>query len=170
MTFADSVNDHYYFKDKQDIISIHTAIQHLSHPGGGSDMDTAFSEARRLFSSAEGGRSLVTRLLVIATDADFICKLKYKISSDSLFTKFAPDQTARVHEQKTSQQNHLIIQFILRIQFQTNIQIVDSILISDTALSFNRVKVNQLQRERRWETSKDKIPFSKFVYTWKVIA
>ena len=85
MTFADSVNDHYYFKDKQDIISIHTAIQHLSHPGGGSDMDIAFSEARRLFSSAEGGRSLVTRVLVIATDADFICKLKYRISSDSVY-------------------------------------------------------------------------------------
>ena len=84
MTFADSVNDHYYFKDKQDIISIHKAIQHLSHPGGGSDIETAFSEARRLFSSAEGGRSLVTRVLVIATDAGFTCKLKYGISSDCL--------------------------------------------------------------------------------------
>ena len=89
MTFADSVDDHYYFKDKQDIISIHEAIQGLSHPGGGSDMVTAFSEARRLFSSAEGERSLVTRVLVIATDADFICKLKYRISFDCLFTKCA---------------------------------------------------------------------------------
>ena len=89
MTFADSVNDHYYFKNKQDIISIHKAIRSLSHPGGGSDMDTAFSEARRLFSSAEGGRSIVTRVLVIATDADFICKLKYRISSECLFSKWA---------------------------------------------------------------------------------
>ena len=111
MTFADSVSDHYYFKDRQDIISIHNAIQHLFHPGGGSDMDTAFSEARRLFSSAEGGRNLVTRVLVIATDADFICKLKYRISLDCLFTKCAPDQIARVHELKKSQQNYLIIQF-----------------------------------------------------------
>ena len=87
MTFADSVSDHYYFQNKQDIISIHQAIRRLSHPGGGSDMNTAFSEARRLFSSAEGGRSLVTRVLVIATDADFICKLKYGISSDCLFSK-----------------------------------------------------------------------------------
>ncbi len=79
MTFADSAIDQYFFKDKQDIKSIHQAIQRLSHPGGGSDMVIAFSEARRLFSSAEGGRDLVIRVLVIATDADFMCKLKYKI-------------------------------------------------------------------------------------------
>lgn len=82
MTFADTVNDQYFFKNRQDIISIHKAVQSLSHPGGGSNMDTAFSEARRLFSSAEGGRISVTRALVIATDADFICKLKHRISYD----------------------------------------------------------------------------------------
>lgn len=87
MTFADSVNDHYFFKDKQDIISIQKAIRRLSHPGGGSDMVIAFREAHKLFSSAEGGRSLVTRVLVIATDADFICKLKYRISYECLYTK-----------------------------------------------------------------------------------
>ena len=89
MTFADSVNDHYFFKNKQDITSIHKAILSLSHPGGGSNMDTAFSEARRLFSSAEGARSLVARVLVIATDADFICKLKNRSIYDCLFTKRA---------------------------------------------------------------------------------
>ncbi|KAL9987661.1 hypothetical protein ACROYT_G002005 [Oculina patagonica] len=72
MTFADSANDQYFFKDKQDIASIHQAIRRLSHPGGGSDMVIAFNEARRLFSSAEGGRDLVKRVLVIATDADFM--------------------------------------------------------------------------------------------------
>ena len=80
MTFADSANDQYFFRDKQDITPIHEAIRSLTHPGGGSDMVIAFNEARRLFSAAEGGRGLVTRVLVIATDADFQCKFKYRIS------------------------------------------------------------------------------------------
>ena len=79
MAFADTANDQYFFKDKQDITSIHKAISALSHPGGGSDMVIAFNEARRLFSSAEGGRNLVKRVLVISTDADFMCKLECKI-------------------------------------------------------------------------------------------
>lgn len=79
MTFADAASDQYFFKDKQDIASIHEAIRRLSHPGGGSNMVLAFNEARRLFTVAEGGRSLVARVLVIATDADFYGRIKKNI-------------------------------------------------------------------------------------------
>ncbi|XP_066021500.1 von Willebrand factor A domain-containing protein 2-like [Pocillopora verrucosa] len=52
-------------------ITADEAVQGLSHPGGGSKMVVAFKEARKLFSEAAGGRDFVTRVLVIATDADF---------------------------------------------------------------------------------------------------
>lgn len=76
MTFADTPNDQYYFKDKQNIFSIQEAVQGLSHPGGGSKMVVAFKEARKLFSEAAGGRDFVTRVLVIATDADFYGRIQ----------------------------------------------------------------------------------------------
>ncbi|XP_022795516.1 collagen alpha-6(VI) chain-like [Stylophora pistillata] len=85
MTFADKANDQYYFKDEQNVFSIQEAVSSLSHPGGGSNMDVAFEEARRLFSEAAGGRAIVTRVLVIATDADFYDQeFKLAVSSSQL--------------------------------------------------------------------------------------
>ena len=59
------------FKDKQTITAIHNSIEHLTHPGGGTNMTAVFGEARDLFSNAKGGRSHVTRVLVLVSDGDY---------------------------------------------------------------------------------------------------
>jgi len=71
MSFADDINNLLLFKNSQNISAVHEAIGRLTHPGGGSNMAVAFSEARKLFSFANGGRKHVTRVLVVASDGNF---------------------------------------------------------------------------------------------------
>ena len=74
MSFADNTNNLLLFNDSQNISSVHEAIGRLTHPGGGTNMAVVFSEARKLFSYAEGGRKHVTRVVVVASDGDFQSK------------------------------------------------------------------------------------------------
>ena len=74
MSFADDINNLLLFKNLQNISAVHEAIGRLTHPGGGSNMAVAFSEARKLFSFANGGRKHVTRVLVVASDGNFQSK------------------------------------------------------------------------------------------------
>lgn len=66
------------FKDKQTITAIHNTIEYLTHPGGGTNMTAVFGEARDLFSNTKGGRSHVTRVLVLVSDGDYQSKFPPK--------------------------------------------------------------------------------------------
>ncbi|CAH3019967.1 unnamed protein product [Porites evermanni] len=71
VSFSQQENMLHSFKDKQTITAIHNTIEHLTHPGGGTNMTAVFGEARDLFSNAKGGRSHVTRVLVLVSDGDY---------------------------------------------------------------------------------------------------
>ena len=68
MYFADSAHPKHSLMDKQDAETIQQAVDSLLHPGGGTNLAVAFREARNLLSSAEGGRTHVPRVLIVATD------------------------------------------------------------------------------------------------------
>ena len=78
VSFSQQENKLHSFKDKQTITAIHNAIEHLTHPGGGTNMTAVFGEARDLFSNAKGGRSHVTRVLVLVSDGDYQSKFAPK--------------------------------------------------------------------------------------------
>lgn len=78
VSFSQQENMLHSFKDKQTITAIHNTIEHLTHPGGGTNMTAVFGEARDLFSNAKGGRSHVTRVLVLVSDGDYQSKFAPK--------------------------------------------------------------------------------------------
>ena len=78
VSFSQQENMLHSFKDKQTITVIHNTIEHLTHPGGGTNMTAVFGEARDLFSNAKGGRSHVTRVLVLVSDGDYQSKFAPK--------------------------------------------------------------------------------------------
>lgn len=78
VSFSQQENMLHSFKDKQTITAIHNTIEHLTHPGGGTNMTAVFGEARDLFSNAKGGRSHVTRVLVLVSDGDYQSKFPPK--------------------------------------------------------------------------------------------
>ena len=78
VSFSQQENMLHSFKDKQTNTAIHNTIEHLTHPGGGTNMTAVFGEARDLFSNAKGGRSHVTRVLVLVSDGDYQSKFAPK--------------------------------------------------------------------------------------------
>ena len=74
MSFAEVADKLHYFRDKQNITAVHEAIAGLLLPGGGTNMAVVFKDALDLFSSDEGGRSHVTRVLVLVSDGVFQSK------------------------------------------------------------------------------------------------